>query len=226
MFGSSLDDLELRRVWNHRTYRSFADEFNIPQEYAVLVFDVRRAAVSLPLQVYRLKVLVEAGLVAFSSACFEFADEVLEEAQHGSLAHLSNIFPAIFMAFRRLLLWGSARRCLLASSLCCHAAFISAFTPGPAHQPRAPRRRLERSINSAAVAGMTSAISVAMSLIQVPSGIGGSVATSAFTPWPRRFESVIDRLRSVSFVVSLVLSLFLQFVEDLRGMRPFAYTIL
>ena len=55
---------------------SFADEFNVPQEDAVLVFDVRRAAVSLPFQVHRLKVLVEAGLVAFLSACFEFANEV------------------------------------------------------------------------------------------------------------------------------------------------------
>ena len=48
---------------------SFADEFNVPQEDAVLVFDERRAAVSLRFQVHRLKVLVEAGLVAFSSAC-------------------------------------------------------------------------------------------------------------------------------------------------------------
>ena len=55
---------------------SFADKFNVPQEDAVLVFDVRLAAVSLPFQVHHLKVLVEAGLVAFSSACFEFADEV------------------------------------------------------------------------------------------------------------------------------------------------------
>ena len=55
---------------------SFVDEFSVPQEDAVLVFDVRRAAVSLPFQVHRLKVLEEAGLVAFSSACFEFADEV------------------------------------------------------------------------------------------------------------------------------------------------------
>ena len=55
---------------------SFADEFNVPQEDAVFVFDVRRAAVSLPFQVHRLKVLVEAGPIAFSSACFEFADEV------------------------------------------------------------------------------------------------------------------------------------------------------
>ena len=54
---------------------SFADEFNVPQDDAVLVFDVRRAAVSLPFQVHRFEVLIEAGLVAFSSACFKFADE-------------------------------------------------------------------------------------------------------------------------------------------------------
>ena len=48
---------------------SFADEFNVPQEGAVLVFDVRRAAVLLPFHVHRLKVLEEAGMAAFSSAC-------------------------------------------------------------------------------------------------------------------------------------------------------------
>ena len=83
---------------------SFADEFNVPQEDAVLVFDVRRAAVSLPFQVHLLKMLVEAGLVAFSIACFEFADEVPKKSQHGSLAHLPKVFPAIFTAFRRFLL--------------------------------------------------------------------------------------------------------------------------
>ena len=67
---------------------SFVAEFKVRQEDAVLVFDVRRTAVSLPMQVYRLKVLEEAGLVAFSSACFVFADEVPYEAQHGSLTHL------------------------------------------------------------------------------------------------------------------------------------------
>ena len=71
---------------------SFADEFNVPQEDAVLVFDVRRAAASLPFQVHRLKVLVEAGLVAFSSVCFQFANEVPKEAQHSSLAHLPKFF--------------------------------------------------------------------------------------------------------------------------------------
>ena len=33
---------------------SFADEFNVRQEYAVLVFEVCLAAVSLPLQIHRL----------------------------------------------------------------------------------------------------------------------------------------------------------------------------
>ena len=71
---------------------SFTDEFNVLQEYAVLVFDVRRAAVSFPFQVHRLKMLVEAGLAASSGACFEFAGEVPDEAQHGSLANLLEIF--------------------------------------------------------------------------------------------------------------------------------------
>ena len=73
---------------------SFADEFNVPQEDVVLVFGVRRAAVLLSFQVHRLKVLVEAGLVAFSSACFEFANEVPKEAQHGSLAHFPKAFSS------------------------------------------------------------------------------------------------------------------------------------
>ena len=38
--------------------------------------------------------LVEAGLVAFSRAFFEFADEVLEEAQCGSLVHLPKSFSS------------------------------------------------------------------------------------------------------------------------------------
>ena len=44
---------------------SFVDKPNVPQEDAVLVFDVPRAVVSLPLQVHRLKVLVEAGLYVY-----------------------------------------------------------------------------------------------------------------------------------------------------------------
>ena len=83
---------------------SFADAFNVRQEDVVLVYDVHLAAISLPFQVHRLKVLVEAGLIAFSSVCFESANEVPKEAQHGSLAHLPKFFPAIFTAFRRLLL--------------------------------------------------------------------------------------------------------------------------
>ena len=73
---------------------SSADEFNVPQEDAVLVFDVRRAGISLAFQVHRLNGLIEAGLVTFSSACFEFVDEVPKEAQHGSLAHLPKFFSS------------------------------------------------------------------------------------------------------------------------------------
>ena len=71
---------------------SFADESNVPQEDAVLVFDVRQAAVSRPFQVHRLKVLVEAGLVAFSSTCFEFADEVPKKLSTAALRTFRSFF--------------------------------------------------------------------------------------------------------------------------------------
>ena len=47
MFGSSLGDLALRGSVEPPN-PSFANEFNVPQEDAVLVFNGRRAAVSLP----------------------------------------------------------------------------------------------------------------------------------------------------------------------------------
>ena len=114
----------------------FADEFDVFQEYAALVFDVRRAAVSLPFQVHRLKVLVEDGLVAFSSACFELRAKFQKKRSTAALRTFRRFFLAIFTAFIRLLLWGSARRCLFASSLCCHAAFISASKPRVAYRMR------------------------------------------------------------------------------------------
>ena len=187
MFGSSFGDLALRRVWKPPD-PSFADEFNVPQEDAVLVFDVRRAAVSLPFQVHRLKGLVEAGLVAFWIACFEFADGVPKKAQHGSLAHFPKVFSGHFHGLSKIDVVGSARRYLLASSLCCYAAFISAPTPGSAHQPCAPLGCLEPGTKSAAVESMTSAMSVAMSVMQVPSGIRGCASTNAFATWNRRFD--------------------------------------
>ena len=73
---------------------SFADEFNVPQQTAVFVFDKLRAAVSLPFQVHRFKMLVEVGVVAFPDACFEFADVGPEEAQHGGLANLLEILAS------------------------------------------------------------------------------------------------------------------------------------
>ena len=225
MFGSSLVDLALRRVWNHQTHRSRMSSTSL-SKFAVLVFYIRRAVVSLPFQVHRLQVLIEASLIAFPNACFKlFADEGLEKAQHGSLANLPKIFAIhlSFTAFRWLVLWGFSHRRLLASSLGCHAAFISASTPGPAHQLRAPRGRLECGASSAAMESMTSAMGVTTSLMQVPSGIGGSVATIAFAVWNRRFGSAINRLRPAVVGVSLVLYL-LRFVADLRRMRNFAYT--
>ena len=51
-------------------------------------------------------------------ACFEFADEVPEEAQHGSLAHLPQFFFSHLHGLLKVDVVGSARRCLLASSLC------------------------------------------------------------------------------------------------------------
>ena len=93
---------------------------------------------------------------------------------------------------------------------------MSASTPGSAHQPCAPRGRLERGTISAALENMTSAISVAMSLMQVSSRIGGGAAVIAFTTWHRRSGLVINRLRAASFGVSLVQSLFLRFGADLR----------
>ena len=69
----------------------------------------------------------------------------------------------------------------------------------------------ERGASSVAVKNMTSAVSVTMSLMQVPSGIAGSAATIAFVTWYQRFGSATNRLRSAVFGVSLVLSLFLQF---------------
>ena len=109
--------------------------------------------------------LVEADLIAFSNACFEVADERPGEAQHGSLANLPKILAGHLMAFRRLLLWGSARRHLLVSSLCCHATLISAPT-GPTHSC-APRGCLEHDASSAVVEKMAvSHVGLAMSLMR------------------------------------------------------------
>ena len=92
MLRSSLGDLALRKSVEPPEL-SFAGEFSISQEYAVPVFDVCRAVVSLPFQVLRLWVPVEAGLTAFPNACFEFVDEGPGEAQYGNnLANLPKIY--------------------------------------------------------------------------------------------------------------------------------------
>ena len=166
---------------------SFADEFSGSQEYAVLVLDVRRAVVSLPFQVCRLHVLIKAGLIAFSNASFEFAYEILEETQHGSLTNLPKLFANHLHGLSKVAIVEFCGH-LLASFLCFHAAFISASTPGPTHQPCASCGRLEFGASSAAVESMASAMSLAMSLMQLSSEIGGSVATITFATWHLRFS--------------------------------------
>ena len=80
MFWLSLGDLALRTVWNHRTHRSRMSSTSLSSTPVLSSTYYAELRISLPFQVHRLIVPVEAGLVAFSSACFEFADEVLKEA--------------------------------------------------------------------------------------------------------------------------------------------------
>ena len=68
-----------------------------------------------------------------------------------ALRNFQRFLPAIFTAFRRSLLLKSARRRLFTSSLCCHAAYTSASTPGSGHQLGAPRGRLEHGARSLAM---------------------------------------------------------------------------
>ena len=84
----------------------------------------------LPFQVpHRLWMLEEAGLIAFSNTCFEFADEGPQKKLiTAALRTFRRCLPAIFTDFQRLLLWGSGRRRLLDFSLCCLVEFISAST--------------------------------------------------------------------------------------------------
>ena len=85
---------------------------------------------------------------------------------------MRRILIAFFTAFRRSLLWGSGRRRVFTSSLCCHVALISSSTPGSTYKSCAPREGLEHVASSAAVESMTPAMSVVMSLMQVvPSGL-------------------------------------------------------
>ena len=50
--------------------------------------------------------LVKAGLVAFSSACFEVADEVPEKSQHGSLPNFLKVFSSHLHALSKVALVG------------------------------------------------------------------------------------------------------------------------
>ena len=176
MFGSSLGDLALRRVWDHRTHRSRMSSTSLRRTpFSSLAYAELRSRFASRFIV--LRCLQKPAWSPSRGRVSSLRTKSQKKLSTAALRTFRSFFPAIFTAFQRLLLWGSACRCLLASSLCCHVAFISASTPGPAHQPCAPRGRLERGTSSAEVESMTSAMSVAMSQTQMTPGIGGSAST-------------------------------------------------
>ena len=95
---------------------------------------------------------------------------------------------------------------LLASSLCCHAAFISVSTPDSRANPVLRAACLEWQFGR----------SRKHDVGHIGSNIFGAGAI-AFETWHRRFGSAINHLR-------FTLSHFLRFGVDLREMRTFAYT--
>ena len=106
---------------------SFADEFNLPQEDTFLVSRFAEIRSRFPSRFIVLKVLVEAGQVAFSSASFEFADEVPKEGQHGSLAHLPKVFPSHLHGLSKVAVMGLCAsippRILSLLPCCVHLSF-------------------------------------------------------------------------------------------------------
>ena len=101
-------------------------------------------------QVHYLQVLAEAGLIDFPNACFEFADEGPEEAQHGTHSNLPKTFASRLHGLPEVCCYGVLRVVVSLSPL-----FATIFsTPRPAHQPCAPRGCLKRDASSAAVESM------------------------------------------------------------------------
>lgn len=67
------------------------------EQVAVLVFDDLQAAISLPSQVHRFEVPIEASRMTFPNACFEFV-----EAGTADLGTLSRFLLAILRPFRQI----------------------------------------------------------------------------------------------------------------------------
>ena len=134
MFGPSLDDLTLRRVWNHRTHRSrMSSTSHRWTPFSFLTYTELRSR--FPSKFIILRCLYKPAWSPSRVRVSNLRPKYQKKLSTVALRTFRSFFPAIFTAFRRLLLWGSARRCLLASSLSCHAEFISASTPCPTHQP-------------------------------------------------------------------------------------------
>lgn len=70
---------------------------------------------------------------------------------------------------------------------------------------------------------MASTVSVAMLLVQVPLGIGGSAVLIIVVTWHQKSRSAINCCRLAIFRVALVLALLVLFGADLLGIQTVAH---
>ena len=223
MFGSSLSDLALRRVWIHRTHRSRMSS---------------RSLRSMRMSSTSLRSTPSYGLASLASssssgACRSRPDRLPER---------------VFRVCGRSLIRSSARQPYEPSEgfyqpssqpfeACCCEVLCVGISSSPlsvamtrSSQPlhtrtRAPTLCSARALRARGQFERCGKHGVGHVDGDVtPSRISSSAATFVFATWHRRFASTINRLRSAVFGTSLVLSLFLRFGADLRGMRAFAYT--
>ena len=172
MFGSSFGDLVLRRVLNHRTHCSrsrLTFAMRMPSSSLMYAEVWSRFPYKLPsLDVCRSR----SGLpVKCVLRCCGRSHRVNSGRSLGNLPktksiHLHGLSKVVVVGFCA---WAPFH----IVSLLHHTSFTSAFAPGPAHQPCTAHGRLERNASLVAVGSLTTAMSVAMLLMQVPSMIGG-----------------------------------------------------
>ena len=141
-----------------------------------------------------------------SDTFFEFADVGPEEAQHSSLASFLQVLVSLFYGLTKKV---AVRACpktfprLLSLLPCCLHISLHARVRAPTlWSARALRARCNFCRNG----NHKSAMPAAMSLMQVPLGMGDSAALIELATWRRRSGSAINRCRSTVFRVALVLS--------------------
>lgn len=106
MYGSTFGDLEYSGGCG--TIEPIVrDKSNVPPQVTVLVVDEVRASVSPPFQVHRLRLLMETGLIAFTDACFEFAD-----VDPACLSKSAQVLAVCFSASLSSFLFPGKRSCV------------------------------------------------------------------------------------------------------------------